>query len=207
MSSLYFLIEGGKALDLVKSYIEAKLVCHNAVRAVLHELGCTEYYHREMDGTLLGVRFPPGVDVPVDFKKPNRTGHQFPRKGSDWEKRFDALPKYFHESSLIQEELHVPTVISYEKEGKEAGVSRFGNPLNECGFLFLGKDGPYAMWIPDVQAEVTRKEKEGYTVAGPAKSFIAEFEGCRRIEKEEWELLVAQHRLDKKRKQNEGVSA
>ncbi|MGC5808004.1 hypothetical protein [Ralstonia pseudosolanacearum] len=52
--------------------------------------------------------------------------------------------------------------------------------------------------FPDVPGAVARDEAKGYAVAEPAKSFKLEFEGCRRIEQEEWDILVAQHKLEEK---------
>ncbi|WP_150622366.1 hypothetical protein [Pandoraea horticolens] len=50
--------------------------------------------------------------------------------------------------------------------------------------------------IPEVVADI---EARGYTVEEPTKSFALSFEGCRRLEDEAWEILVAQHKLAEKR--------
>lgn len=202
--SLIFMIEGGKALELVRRYIASRIECRDAKHALVRELGCERFMDSRLDGRLFGVHFPNGVEVHADFKRPDRQGYRSPRKGSAWEKRFADLPTHPDSSKLVSDELGVPTCIGY-KTVTGSGFTRIGNPLHECGFLYLGENGPYAMWIPDVQAEVANIEScEKATVDEPCRSFVPEFEGCRRIEEEEWEIMVANHKLGEKRKKAKG---
>lgn len=196
MSNLYFLIESGKALDLVKAQIAEKKAVRSAVRKLASELGIEEGVTSILHGNLIGVVFR-GEKHP-DFTKPNRKGHSYPKKHSEWAKRFADAPRHKADTEVISEGLCIPCSLEFTK-GSAHGWQGIGSALQECGFLYLSEDGPYAMWIPDVQAEVSALEADGYAVAEPAKSFEPEFDGCRRIEREEWEIMVAQHRLEKKR--------
>ena len=54
------------------------------------------------------------------------------------------------------------------------------------------------MWVPNVEAEVAIEIAKGNTVDEPANSFKLKFEGCRRIEPEEWEILALKHKLESK---------
>lgn len=63
------------------------------------------------------------------------------------------------------------------------------------------------MWIPDVAAQVRYEHDRGNQVGKREASFKAEFDGCRRIEIEEWELLVAQHNLAAKKASQKDTSA
>ncbi|QBJ80551.1 hypothetical protein [Aquitalea sp. USM4] len=196
MKSLIFLIEGGKALELIKAHIAQKKVVVAARKAMADELGISEGVTDVIDGRLLAVAFS-GQRHP-DFKAPDRKGMSYPKKRSEWEKRFAEAPACKDPVTVIGEELGVPTSISYTNAGGFGGWSSIGNPLRECGFLYLSENGPYAMWIPDIPSAVSSHEADGYQVKEPAKSFIPEFEGCRRIENEEWDIMVARHKLAKK---------
>ncbi|WP_234775052.1 hypothetical protein [Paraburkholderia tropica] len=192
---LFFMIEGGKALELVKRHIADRMSAIERAKAIAVELGAEDVSTSKADGKVVAVRFK-GAPHP-DFKKPDKWGAR-PRKGTDWAKRFADQKGYEAESYLIQEGLGVPCQISYSNNGG-SGFRMLGVPFTECGFLFLGKSGPYAMWIPDVEAEVRADVTRGFTVEEPALSFKPEFEGCRRIKIEEWEYLVAKHNLEKAR--------
>lgn len=193
-----FLIEGGKPLEMVKEHIADLLRIRKVNSALADELGITQGYVCNHSGVLLGARFK-GQPHP-DFKKPKRNGVSFPKKGTEWARRL-AEQKGHHElPSWIAEELGIPLTISFQV-GDGDGWQHIGSLLYECGFLFLSAEGPYAMWTPDVPVEVAKIESEGKTVSEPAKSFRLEFEGCRRIEIEEWNIMVQQKRLEDKRQQ------
>lgn len=190
---LFFMIEDGRALELIKKHIADRLSSIERAKALAVELGAEDVSTSKADGKVIAVRFK-GAPHP-DFKKPDKWGAR-PRKGTEWAKRFAEQQGYEAESYLIQEALGVPCQISYTCQGG-SGFRHIGYPFSECGFLFLSKDGPYAMWIPDVEAEVQADLAKGHTVSEPALSFKPEFDGCRRIKIEEWEYLVAKHNLEK----------
>ncbi|WP_186214669.1 hypothetical protein [Burkholderia gladioli] len=192
---LFFIIEGGKALELVRKHIADRVDSVERAKALARELGAADVSTSRADGKIVAVKFN-GAPHP-DFKKPTKWGSQ-PRKGTEWEKRFAAQEGYEHDSYLIMKGLDIPSGINYSYKGG-SGSRLIGVPFTECGFLFLGKDGPYAMWIPDIESEVQADLAKGYTVEEPALSFKPEFDGCRRIKVEEWEYLVAKHNLEKAR--------
>lgn len=196
MESAIFLIEGGKALGMVKEHIAERLRVKAVVHALAKELGVTDVSTNRSTGVLAGVCFK---DKPhPDFTKARGCeGVSYPKKGTEWHKRFKAQTGFREVCGWIAEEFNVPCSIRFKNEHGSGG-RMIGSPFNECGFLYLGVDGPYAMWIPDVPAEVANQAEQGYEVEEPAKSFVMEFDGCRRIHKEEWEILVLQHKLEQK---------
>ena len=198
MESAIFMIEGGKALEMVKEHIADRQRVQEEVSAMLEELGVSEYSASRTNGVLFRVVFS-GVVHQEFCKATGSHGLSSPRKGSSWGKRFMAVKGYKEVAPWIAETFGVPCQISYKYENGH-GSRHIGNIFNEFGFLYLGADGPYAMWTPDVPAEVAQCEAIGYTVEEPAKSFVLDFDGCRRIEKEEWEILALQHKLDKQRR-------
>ncbi|MFT0533970.1 hypothetical protein ACMHYJ_14245 [Castellaniella hirudinis] len=195
MSNVIYMIESGKALDLVRHHIAEVKRVRQQNHDLAEELGADRYRVRIGDGVITTVEFKERIHP--EFTKPGKYGSR-PKKGTEWAKRFAAQEGHASESSVISEAFNVPLRISYQGEDCH-GSSCIGSPLQECGFLFLSVDGPYALWIPDVRAEVEQRERQGYTVSEPAKSFDMQLEGCRRIEREEWQILVAQHELEKKR--------
>ncbi|WP_432263389.1 hypothetical protein [Cupriavidus sp. TMH.W2] len=189
--SAIFMIEGGRALDLVKAHISEVYRVDAVVRALAQSVGGDRIYTSREDGRLLSVVFR-GERHP-DFTLGNKYGSK-PKKGTESAVRFAAQVGYRSPEEAIQTELGVLWRINYGADGSQ-GFRMLGVPFSSCGFLWLGDDGPFAMWIPDVQSEVRSAEAGGYVVGGPAKSFCMEIDGCRRIDREEWELLVAQKKL------------
>lgn len=205
MKSKLFMIEGGPALELVKAHIEEVLRVDREVIALAKELGVERVYRSHDDGTLLQVIFP-GKTVPEGWTKPDKKGLSHPKKGTEWAKRFAAQKGHASVSQLIANTFEVPTWVEYTgipgtaNEGNW-GSTCIGRPLNECGFGYMSKEGPYCLWVPDVAAEVTAIEARGYLAKAPAKGFKLEVPGLREIEDEEWDVLVAQHKLEKKRRE------
>lgn len=200
---VFFLIEGGMALDLINHQIAELERVTEESRALMLELGADEYWSSREDGTVKRVRFIGPVHP--DFTKPDKNGSR-PKKGTEWAKRFAAQKGYANESSVIANAFNIPLSIQYGK-GSLSGWRAIAYPLSECGFLYLGKEGPFAMWIPDLAAQVRYEHDRGNQVGKREASFKAEFDGCRRIEIEEWELLVAQHNLAAKKASQKDTSA
>lgn len=193
-----FMIEGGKPLEMIKQHIEDRANAWNEVCKLAKELGVFDVKTDKTNGVLRAVTF--SRESHPEFTKPKvRGGACYPKKGTSWETRFKAQMGYEDPARSISEMFGVPLQISYKGNGCE-GSACIGNPLNECGFLYLGKEGPYAMWVPDVPAYVAQHVGNGYTVEEPAASYKLEFDGCRRVEQEEWEILVLQNKLAEKMK-------
>lgn len=193
MDKLIFLIERGKPLALVKRHIaERERVRENNI-ALCKALGVTKAAFRRTDGTLDGVVFKDNRHAHADWKKPDRRGVSYPKKGSEWAKRLAAQVGYADPAIEIAEAFHIPTHLEFGDAGSR-GWKRIGSPLHECGYLFLSPEGPYALWIPDVPEEIAKVEQQGDKVRYP-KSFKPEIDGCRCILQEEWDLMVAEHNL------------
>lgn len=199
MNNLYFLIEGGKALELVKGHIEERIRVKKGVSALAKELGVEYIWTHRETGNLLSVRFK-GERHP-EFTLPKRDGSSWPKKGTEWAKKFAECPKHKSASDLIKEVMGIPTWLRFINEsGAFVGGTSAGHPITPCFFLYPHQDGPYVMVIPNVPGEVAVAQADGHVIEEPAASFVAEFEGCRRIEEEEWDAILAQHKLAEKQK-------
>lgn len=196
MKDALFLIEGGKPLEMVKAYITDVIRIRQENTALAKELGVDSIFTSRTTGALAGVNFPGAIHP--DFAKPKkRNGASYPKRGTDWAKRLAALQGTPNAATLIAAAFGIPCSLSYTTEDGE-GWRCLGNPLTECGFLYLSKDGPYAMWAPDVPAVVQEAKASGQTVTGAAATFVFDIPGARRILTEEWELMVAQKTLSDK---------
>jgi hypothetical protein len=195
--SIYFMVESGPVLDLAKKVALERVEVNKTLREYAASIGARKIWTSGFDGSLSGVEFEGAV--PDGFTKPDRKGVSKPKKGSKYEQEFADLPLPMNDALAIQELLNVPFRISYEYKNGGKGSAAIGHPFVEAGFLWLGTDGPFCMYIPDVQAAVSMYEKDGAVVDDHCKNFKAEFEGCRRIHEEEWKLEVAKFNLELKK--------
>lgn len=197
----FFLIEDGKALTLVKEHISEFMRVREQSNAIAKELGITQAYFAKDSGVLSGVVFE--GDVHPDFTKPKRgTSVSYPKRGTAWAEKFKAQIGYANQVSTISKAFGIPCSLGY-KSDHGTGWCAIGSPLTECGFMFLSVDGPYGLWAPDVEKCVQDRITQGYSVEEPAASFKFNIDGARRIDREEWDLLVAQHRVNQKKKEKE----
>ena len=196
-----FIIESGRALEMVKEHIADRQRVRSANQMLAEDLGIEEATTDRRTGVMSGVVFKNTVHP--EFKVPKRRDRvSYPKKGSEWEKRFAAQTGWRDPSEWISTEFSIPLSIRYATDGGGHGWSRIGHPLVECGFLFVSSDGPYAIWAPDVPAIVAdRLAEREMSIDEPAKSFKFNIDGARRIDREEWDFIVAKHRFNEKQKE------
>ncbi|WP_126223415.1 hypothetical protein [Burkholderia ambifaria] len=186
MEDAIFLIEGGKALELVRSHFAEWARVRKQSQDLARELGVEHVWTSREDGVVVAVDFKGAV--PADFTGRGAHGSR-PKRGTEWAKRFAEQVGYRNPSALLMDGLGIPCCISYlAKNGH--GTRRLGLPFAECGFMWVEESGPYAMWLPDIEAEVRAELAAGRTVEEPAASFRMEFDGCRRISEEEWARIA-----------------
>lgn len=75
---LFFMIEGGKALELVKRHIADRMSAIERAKAIAVELGAEDVSTSKADGKVVAVRFK-GAPHP-DFKKPDKWGRDRERE-------------------------------------------------------------------------------------------------------------------------------
>lgn len=190
---LYFAVEGGTTLELAVAHVEKRLSVIRGNTEIAKEIGAQRFVVDISKGTISGVVFDGKTHS--DFKKPNRRGVSYPKKGSEWERRFSDLDGYDACGYGLADTLGVPTVISYESETSRGSAVISPDFNSGVGFLYLSAAGPFVLYIPDIAAVVADYETRGYSVSPECKSFKPEFDGAKPILKEEWELLVAKHKL------------
>jgi hypothetical protein len=197
---LYFLVEGGTTLDICRAHIREKLDVLADQKAMLAELGeHVEWSQSPIDGKVWGVRFKDRGRHP-EFTAPNKHGVCGPKKKSEWAAKFKAGRGWDKGGYGIAKALGVPTNIEYRRQGEEGGGMMSASPTFDAGvgFLWLDQDnGPFALYVYDIAARIADlKAREGYLVDEPANSWVPAFDGARQIHEAEWELLVAQHKVD-----------
>lgn len=191
---LYFAVDGGRTLELARRHVAERAAVEEVNRALAKELGAERYTVDYSTGVLCGVVFPGKPHS--DFKKPNKNGVSSSRAKTAWDARLSLMKGYDRRGFSLAKALGVPTDISYRKDGVEQGGGCISGGFSSgVGFLYLSKDGPFALYIPDIAQVVADYEARGYTVCDECKNFKPEFDGARPILKEEWELVVARHKL------------
>lgn len=191
-----FLIEGGKALEFIKQYIAERLYIRSNNKVICDELGVDEICTDITSGVITRVVFKDKVHK--DFTVPDKRGTSRPKVGTEWAKRFNAQKGYRHCSAIIEDQLQVVTSLNFNTSRGSESWRHLGDLFFPCGFLYMSHDGPYAMYMPDLPRECEAIEAEGGTIINlPTREL--QFEGCKRIEKEEWEIMVLQHKLAEKK--------
>ena len=195
-----YIIEDDPMLSAVKDYIEDRSAVFERSRQLAGQYGAERASRDRRDGRLIGVTFPHGQHH-AEFTKPKgRHGLCFPKKGTHAAKVFDEQIGHVNAETLIATTFKVPLWLKYSRDDGSHGGCCIGRMLAACGFLYFGANGPYALWIPDVPAHIKNKVDQGYKVE--PFSFDMTLPGCRRILPEEWDLMVAQHKLSVARTQN-----
>jgi hypothetical protein len=191
-----FLIEGGKALELIREHIQEILRVRRDIKVLCDELGVEDICTERISGVLTRVVFKDKVHK--DFTVADKRGTSRPKSGTEWCKRFDAQKGYRHSSAIIEKRLKVVTRLNVNTSHGSESWRNLGDLFYPCGFLFMSPDGPYAMYMPDLPRECEAIEAQGDTIINlPTREL--QFEGCKRIEKEEWEIMVLQHKLAEKK--------
>lgn len=202
MNELYFLVEGGKIKSVFDRWFSEYMAAREAAFSLLKEIGATGGTEN-FNGRLSGVKFPEGKVHP-QFKRPIR-GISYPKANSEFAKRISDLPGYDYGCNRVAAELGIPGGYTAEKAGDKGTMGGgFGNPFIVCGFLFINHPvGPVAFWCADIPGKIAELERSGYVITSAAKTWTPEFDGARPILKEEWDLIVAQHRLTKRKSESD----
>lgn len=195
LDSVIYIIEADPMLSAVKQHIADKKRVADEVRALAQSFGAERVWTDRTDGVLRSVSFKHGEHHP-DFTKPDRKNDNCrPKQKTEAAAKFAAQVGYPSPVDTISKAFNIPLSLSY-KHKESNGWSAIGSMLSECGFLYFGVDGPYALWIPDVAGEIAAWAAQG-RVAN--EKFDMVLPGCRRILTEEWDLMVAQHALAEKK--------
>lgn len=204
---LYFLIEGtGRAKELVTQYIAERAAAVQAINTFAKKVGASAYQTERETLRLAGLTFD--GPVPQGWKSIGGTSRRggaqsfSPRKGSAEHAEMQSLPTLSLTPEKVAQALGIPTMIDYvDAKGAYAGGVILSLSGDECGFAYPTASGPFLLWIPDVEKAVESCEKTlpsiapHLSVSPDIKNFRPEFEGCRKILREEWDVIVAQHAL------------
>jgi len=208
----FFLVEADPALALVKQHIADRQRVRGSVADLAKELGVSTGTTDRDSYHMVSVNFP-GERHP-DFTKPDRKGRSWPKKGTAWARRFAEQPRATPSSDLIRKAFDPVDSLRWT-QGDSQGWHCIGNPFAPSTFLYTGPDGPYVMLVPDLPLAIKELEAEGKKVEipdnvlahpqGPAghPAWNMIFPGCRRIDPEEWDILVAQEKLARRRSGDE----
>jgi hypothetical protein len=209
------LVENGPVLELVKQHVADRDRVRELKVQILTQLGLdpekVEVWASSHDGAMNAVSIPSKLKLPKKFvqanwTRPDSQGRRRPKRGTaEYNAFFTKDARYTPAEKLIAECLKVPCSIGYKTAGGE-GWTSIGRMLRACGFLWMHKDtGPYAIWIPDVEAclaelKAKHKKVKGFKILGGADKWVLDTTGLKPILEEEWALMVAQKNLEDARK-------
>lgn len=205
--SAYYLIEGGKPLELLREHFAERERVFEANKAIADELGIKKGHTDTFHGQLLTVCFE--GKVPEGWTKKDKHGASRPKAVTEWAQRFKDLKGWREPSLIIAEAFGIPTCLSYKRKEGTSGWRHIGNMFKPCGFLWADQEtGPWALYIPDVAEAIRSEEADGGEVTEPAtRDWTLNVPGMRRIELEEWEIACHQYTLEKRRREKEAAAA
>ena len=193
-----FLIESGRALELAQQWMQEEHAQRRQAREIGQELGVSRVYLSFDTGVVLGVYFGDKLAVHPDFRKPNRKGASFPKKHSGWAVRLAQQHERKLTMAQVNKELGIPDSLCVRHAADGSEIWRMlSSPVNPSGFLSLSDQGPFAIWTPDVDDAIRQEREAGNEVLTFPKDFKFIIAGTRRILPEQWDLMVAEHRLAK----------
>lgn len=204
--NLHFLIEApGPAMTLITNWLAERDAVLARNKVLADDLGVTKYHFDRDTGVLTGALFET-APVPTDWRKPGKHGISWPKKNSDWAKRIAAQVGHRKASDLIRETLAIPTYMQCEKaDGSRRGID-MGHWFEPCQFATVGMTAPYLLVIPNVAFYVAEAEAEGWVVPAAVKAFEPVFEGCRRIARDDWDLMVLQRKAAQRQAKEGGAA-
>ncbi len=194
--SILFLVESGKPLEMAQAHVADLRRVELESSEICRELGADRFQPSLQSGAMAGAYF--AGEIHPDFKKPKRGGPSYPKKGSQWERRLSELVGYEDPAQSISQAFNIPLSLSASRGGDRTWHA-IGSPLRECGFMWLNRRGPFAIWAPDVEAEMAAYAADGWQVTNIPSDYKVVIPGARRILSEEWDLMVAQHKLNEAR--------
>lgn len=198
---LYFAVDGGKALELAKKHVAEHAATIERNVETVKPLNVDRYVVSVLDGTVCGVEFNGALHK--DFKKPDRRGVSYPKKGTEWAEKFAAVKGYDKRGFELAKELGFPTTLYYKSDDCNGMTGTTSGINSGVGLLWISEDGPFALYVADISERVAYYESQGYTVDDACKHFKPKFDGARPILKEEWDLVVAQHELEEAKRKAE----
>lgn len=192
-----FLIESGRALELAQQWVQDEQVQRRQRREIGQALGVSRVYLSFDTGVVLGAYFGDKLAVHPDFRKPNRKGASFPKKHSGWAARLAQQHERKLTMAQVNKELGIPDSLCVRHPDGSEVWRMLSSPVTPSGFLSLSDQGPFAIWTPDVD-DVLRQEREaGHEILTFPKDFKFTIAGTRRILPEQWDLMVAERRMNK----------
>lgn len=197
--SLYFLVEGpGPVMDAAKAAVAQHIHNIGKRNEILNELGVTHFkgYREEISS----VFFP--NEVPAGFVKAGKRaadrGYWRPKAGTPMHARFEELRR-LPKGPDLHELLGYDYGVAYAKESEDrTGWRALGHPLDPAGFAWPHQDGPYMLYIPDAVTPAQEYIDKGYTITNGV-NMNPQYEGCRRITKNEWDLIVLTHKVNQEK--------
>ena len=214
LPKLYWLVEGeGQVKEFAVAYAKERAFVVGQAEAFCIKHGASSFSSAPDTKEVVGVTFP--GPVPEGWKSIGGTakrGAQLfaPKHGTDARREMDALPRMTLTMRDVATALGIPTLVEFDAEdGQYGGSATISLPGHECGFAYPSLEGPFLLWTADYEEAFKMAEQfasdHGLKFSRPDAP--DGFEGCRKILKEEWDLVLAKRTFDIAMKAREAVHA
>lgn len=171
---LLFLIKAGPMHDLVTERMRLLMLRKQEIIKWVKDIDPTAEYFMDLEaGCLRGMRFHGKIHP--QFKKPNSAGCSLPKKGSFWFKQFASQEPMPESDDQIFKLLGIDrAMVDYSR--KSNGECEFMSVLSfgpGSGFMWLGKKGPFGLWMVDIPSYVKELQERGFYVRSPTIRSLA----------------------------------
>lgn len=196
--SLYFIIEHSSG-DLLLAAEKFRSDYHTWLKetlAYVKTFGAVSF--RDAWGSGIGAVEFGENPVPPEFRKTTKRGIYVPRKKSKYVEEF-AMYRRPNVADYLQNFMSMDSSIQWSVKGKSTGCYHVGNWDTPYGLYWYSNPGPILLITPDFVSSIKRLQKDepGVEITNGVDRWKAP-KGCRKILKEEWDLMQAKHDYEKK---------
>jgi hypothetical protein len=186
-------IKCGVLLDAVKETVSSRLNTQSVMVDFCKKYGAQDYHLEGVDSQHIGgLRFAEGKIVPAVWERKNVDSCIYTPIG-DVACEMGAIPNLPDEIDIITRLIDVPLFARLEKEGITSS-ELFDGYVPFVGFLHAGMDNDtFALWVPDVIANIKSWENKGYRVLDGLKNWEMQVDGLEKISMREWNELSNKH--------------
>jgi hypothetical protein len=190
-------VDSGPILQGCRAWRARYDAAHDAARAFAKSLGSQGYFGGLKDQV---VALLPSREVPEGWRVVRGAGRRkdmmVPRKGKPGQAAREALASLpqFPDPYELAQLVGPPLSLEYWNDRGEAGTVLIGNPMHPVQLCW--SHDRMVLVLPDVAASVAELRKSGWMVRGGDWALP---DGLSPMTEAEWELLVAQHRVEDER--------
>ena len=197
MEVAVYRIKGGPLLDAVKETISSRLNTQSLMIDFCKQYGGQDYYLEGIDSPrIAGLRFVDSAPIPDGWQRLSPKSDIYtPWTNLTAKKQMDLIPNLPDEIDIITRLIDIPLFARLEKNGQTSS-ELFDGHVPFVGFLHAGiENDTFALWLPDVHANIMAWEADGYRVLDGVGSWEMSVTGLDKLSMSGWIELSNKHAL------------